>query len=65
MKGLHKTAFILIIVGAINWGLIGLFGLNLVTLVFGKWPILVSIVYILIGFAGVYKLFAKRDWKKK
>lgn len=65
MKGLHKIAFILIIVGAINWGLIGLLGLNLVTLIFGKWPILVNLVYILVGAAGVYKLFVMRDWKKK
>ncbi|WP_412708619.1 DUF378 domain-containing protein [Candidatus Rickettsia kedanie] len=40
--------------GAINWGLVGLFNFNLVTLLFGSFPIIVTILYIIIGFCGVY-----------
>jgi len=50
-------AFILIIVGAINWGLIGLFGLNLVTLIFDTIPILLRIVNILVGISGLYMIY--------
>ena len=46
----------LVILGAINWGLIGIFGLNLVGKLFGEWSILSRIIYILIGVAGVIKL---------
>jgi uncharacterized membrane protein YuzA (DUF378 family) len=46
----------LVILGALNWGLIGIFGLNLVGKLFGEWSILSRIVYILIGVAGVIKL---------
>ncbi|MGX6960515.1 MAG: DUF378 domain-containing protein [Rickettsia endosymbiont of Pentastiridius leporinus] len=57
-------------IGAINWGLIGLFNFNLVTLLFGSLPILVKILYIIIGFCGVYsflclgKLFCKPGIEK-
>jgi uncharacterized membrane protein YuzA (DUF378 family) len=57
MKSLNVLdfiAFILVIVGAINWGLVGLFKFNLVTALLGTVPILVTIVYILVGLAGVY-----------
>lgn len=51
---IDKIAIILVIIGAINWGLIGLFNLDLVALLFGQTVgILSRIVYILIGAAGV------------
>ncbi len=53
-KMLHMVAFILVIVGALNWGLVGLLGLNLVTLIFSFMPALVNIVYILIGISAIY-----------
>lgn len=51
------VAFLLVVVGAINWGLVGLFGFNLVTTIFGFMPILEKIVYILIGVSGVYMAY--------
>ncbi len=51
---LDLIAFVLVIVGAINWGLLGLFNFNLVTAILSTIPILVTIVYILVGLAGVY-----------
>lgn len=52
-----KVAYILMVIGAINWGLVGLLDMNLVTLIFGSIPILVKIIYILVGLSGVYALF--------
>ena len=55
----------LVIIGAINWGLIGLLNINLVTLLFGSLPILVTLVYALVGFAGVWGAYATFTKKKK
>lgn len=46
----------LLIIGGINWGLVGLFGFNLVTAVFATIPILARIVFIVVGIAAVYYL---------
>ena len=51
------AAFILVIVGAVNWGLWGLFELDLVDVLLGGWPMLAKLVYIVVGLSGVY-LFA-------
>lgn len=47
----------LIAIGSINWGLIAIFNLNLVNLLLGSWPMVEKLVYIVIGVAGVYKLY--------
>lgn len=54
MKGLHMLTFTLLIVGGLNWGLVGLFGLNLVNSVIGSWPMVEKLVYILVGVSTVY-----------
>jgi uncharacterized membrane protein YuzA (DUF378 family) len=54
MKLLHMVSFILVIVGAINWGLVGLADFNLVDMVFGMGSMLAKLVYILVGVSGVY-----------
>jgi uncharacterized membrane protein YuzA (DUF378 family) len=48
---------ILLIVGAINWGLVGLFDVNLVNLIFNFSPLLEKAVYSLVGTAGLYILY--------
>lgn len=53
---MRMTALILMIVGALNWGLIGLFGFNLVDAIFGEMSLLSRIVYILVGISGLYGL---------
>lgn len=53
MKALHMASFTLVIVGALNWGLVGLFDFNLVTTVLGMTGI-EKIVYILVGASAVY-----------
>ncbi len=54
MKLLHIVAFTLVIVGALNWGLVALFGFNLVSAVFGSWPVVEQAVYVLVGASAVY-----------
>lgn len=54
MKGLHAITFVLVIVGALNWGLVGLFDYNLVESLIGSWPGLMKIVYVLVGVSAVY-----------
>lgn len=56
MKALDYTVLILIIIGAINWGLIGFFGLDLVAFLFGSMSVLSRIVYAIIGICGLYAI---------
>ena len=57
MEILQKVALVLTIVGAIVWGLIGLFDFNLVATIFGDGSLLERIVYILVGVAGLFNIF--------
>jgi uncharacterized membrane protein YuzA (DUF378 family) len=54
----HKIAWILIIVGALNWGLLGAFSVNLVNTVVGSWPMLERAVYILVGLSAIFMFFS-------
>jgi hypothetical protein len=53
---LYWLTIILVVVGALNWGLVGLFDLDLVALIFGAMTMLSRIVYVLVGVAGAYLL---------
>jgi uncharacterized membrane protein YuzA (DUF378 family) len=62
MKLLDTIALLLVIIGAINWGLIGFFDFNLVATLFGEMTTFSRIVYALVGIAGLYSLsFLGRD----
>jgi uncharacterized membrane protein YuzA (DUF378 family) len=50
-------ALILVIVGGLNWGLVGLFNFDLVAAIFGAGSTLSRIVYILVGLAAVYTIY--------
>mgnify|MGYP001608605788 CR=1 FL=1 len=57
MRALSVISLVLMIIGALNWGLVGLFGFNLVTWIFGLSTagiLITRIVYILVGLAGIY-----------
>ena len=56
MKIIDKIALILIIIGAINWGLIGIFNFNLVAAIFGDMTLISRIVYGLVGISGLWGL---------
>lgn len=54
MKALDTLAAILLVVGGLNWGLVGLADFNLVAALFGD-SILANAVYVLVGLAAVYQ----------
>lgn len=54
MKIIDKIALALIIIGALNWGLIGLFQFNLVQFIFGDMTLLARLVYSLVGISGLW-----------
>ena len=57
MKMVNVLTLVLVIVGAVNWGLVGLFQFDLVAALFdGQQAALSRIVYVLVGFAGIYPL---------
>lgn len=56
MNTLYKTCLTLIIIGAINWAMIGMFGVNLVELLFGVDTFLTNFVYSLIGISGLVSI---------
>ena len=56
METLQKACLVVTIIGAINWGLIGLFDFNLVDTLFGVGSILSNIVYILVGLCGLVNI---------
>ena len=53
MNFLKYTAYVLTLIGALNWGLIGIFGFNLVAAIFGDMTVLARIIYSLIGISAV------------
>jgi uncharacterized membrane protein YuzA (DUF378 family) len=59
------VSWILIIVGALNWGLVGLGGFaganwNVVNMILGSWPTIEWLVYVLVGLSGVYELIVHK-----
>ena len=54
MKVIDKIALLLIIIGAINWGLIALFRFDLVATLFGEMSVISRIVYGLVGISGLW-----------
>lgn len=56
MKIINGIALTLVIIGAINWLLVGLFEFNLVDAIFGSLSILARIIYIIVGIAGLWSI---------
>lgn len=54
MKTIDTIALILIIIGAINWGLIGFFSFDLVAAIFGTMTTFTRIIYALVGISGLW-----------
>lgn len=53
---LDYTALVLVVIGAINWGLVGFFKFDLVAFIFGDMAIVSRIIYAVVGIAGLYLL---------
>ncbi len=59
---LKLIAYIFVIVGALNWGLVGFLGLDLVALIFGEMTLMSKLVYDIVGISAiVYLLLSYRD----
>lgn len=67
---LHTISFILVVIGGINWGLVGLYmllnegmmGWNVVNMLLGAWPMVEGIVYLLVGLSAVQLVLShKKD----
>lgn len=56
METIQKVCLVFTIIGAVNWGLIGLFDFNLVTTLFGVGSMLARIVYIIVGITGLINI---------
>ncbi len=61
MKTIRFTAFILTIIGALNWGLVGVFHFDLVGAIFGEMSVLTRIIYSLVGASGILLLFTAHE----
>jgi len=64
MNAIDWIALVLLIVGGLNWGLVGILKLDLVDKILGSIPVLATIVYVLVGLSAVYVLvgaLAKKD----
>ena len=58
------VAYILLFIGGLNWGLVGLFNYNLVSMLFGGMPAVENLVYVLVGVSTVYVAVThKKDCK--
>jgi len=65
MRTLDVTALLLVVIGAINWGLIGFFQFDLVAAIFGNMSAITRVIYALVGIAGLYAIsfFAKDRYR--
>lgn len=65
---LRKIRKVLLIVGGLNWGLVGLgmlmgSDLNVIHMILGSWPIVEGVLYVLVGLAAIMKIFKCRCGK--
>ena len=64
MKALHAVSFILVIVGGLNWLLVGLFSWDIGAIFGGQDAIISRIVYVLVGLSAIYLVLThKKDCK--
>jgi uncharacterized membrane protein YuzA (DUF378 family) len=60
LKFVHILAFILVVVGGLNWGLVGIFDFNLVHAILGSLGFIENLVYILVALSALYLLFTHK-----
>ncbi len=54
MSTLKWIAMLLMVIGSINWGLVGVFNFNVVDAIFGMGSVISTIIYILVGISGLW-----------
>ncbi len=57
VNSLDWVALVLLIIGGLNWLLVGLFGFNLIATVFGEMTLITRIAYALVGLAALYTIY--------
>jgi len=60
MKGLHMTAFVLLVIGGVNWLLVGTIGWDVGALFGGMDAIVSRIIYVLVGLAAIYEVVSHK-----
>lgn len=60
---MNKIAYVLVLIGALNWGLYAL-NFDLVDLLFGSWPMVAKVVYLLVGLSALWLIVLKLKGKK-
>ena len=65
LSGIDWTALVLVIIGGLNWLLVGLFGFDLVASIFGEESTLARIIYIIVGLATLYLIGISPKLEKK
>lgn len=65
LKSFDLVIWTLLVIGGLNWGLVGLFNFNLVAAIFGPGSLLERVVYVLVGLSALYDIvFIKSIWKR-
>jgi hypothetical protein len=65
MKTLDILAAVLLVVGGLNWGLVGFFGFDLVAALFGEATVLSRIVYGLVGLSAIYQAMSLKSIQRR
>jgi len=58
---LRILAYTFVVIGALNWGLVGMFGYDLVASIFGNMSLITRIIYSLVGISAITLLFVSRE----
>ena len=64
-KFLKVTSYLLVLIGALNWGLIGLFDFNMVSYLFGEMTVVSRVIYSLVGISAIIFAIAEHVYEKK
>ncbi|MBA2840838.1 hypothetical protein HNP87_001370 [Methanococcus maripaludis] len=54
---LDWVSIVLVIIGGLNWGLVGAFNIDLIQVIFGSFPSVARILYILVGLSAIYMIY--------
>lgn len=65
LNALDWIALILVVIGGLNWGLVGAFDFDLVDAILGTWPVVVRVVYVIVGIAALYLIAVLPKFARK
>lgn len=62
---LDKLALIILVIGGLNWGLVGIFNLDLVEVIFGDMTVIARVIYAVVGLSAIYGLLLTGKLRKE